>query len=94
MAPGKACDRDPAWPPGTARIKGLRGTDYAHTHGEIILQPRPTSDPNDPLVRSYVPFHLLRDNHLIQRTLQNWPLWRKNLNFFLASFYSFMVWAL
>ncbi|KAJ5655236.1 major facilitator superfamily domain-containing protein [Penicillium longicatenatum] len=73
MAPGNACDRDPAWPPGTARIESLRGTDYAHMHGEIILQPRPTSESNDPL---------------------NWPLWRKHLNYFLASFYSFMVWAL
>ncbi|KAJ5629025.1 major facilitator superfamily domain-containing protein [Penicillium lividum] len=73
MALGNAVKRDPAWPPGTARIESLRGTDYAHTHGKIILQPRPSSDPNDPL---------------------NWPLWRKHLNFFLASFYSFMVWAL
>lgn len=35
---------DPAWPPGTVRLEKLRGQD-----AEIILQPRPSVDPNDPL---------------------------------------------
>lgn len=35
---------DPAWPPGTIRLEKLRGQD-----AEIILQPRPSVDPNDPL---------------------------------------------
>lgn len=38
---------DPAWPPGTVRLERLLGKD--HSDSEIILQPRPTSDPNDPL---------------------------------------------
>lgn len=36
---------DPAWPPGTVRLERLLGG----TDAEIILQPRPTNDPNDPL---------------------------------------------
>ncbi|KAF3769625.1 MFS general substrate transporter [Cryphonectria parasitica EP155] len=36
---------DPAWPPGTVRLERLHGENAA----DIILQPRPTSDPNDPL---------------------------------------------
>lgn len=38
---------DPAWPPGTVRLERLLNTDS--NSSEIILQPRPTSDPNDPL---------------------------------------------
>lgn len=38
---------DPAWPPGTVRLERFSG--QGHTDTEIILQPRPTSDPNDPL---------------------------------------------
>lgn len=94
MALGNAVNRDPAWPPGTARIETLQSTDYAHTHGEIILQPRPSSDPNDPLVRNYLPLLSASRQPPDITNLQNWPLWRKHLNFFLASFYSFMVWAL
>lgn len=40
---------DAEWPPGTMQLAQLLGSDK--TDGEIILQPRPTSDPNDPLVR-------------------------------------------
>ncbi|CAN8097521.1 unnamed protein product [Discula destructiva] len=59
---------DPAWPPGTVRLEKLRtGAD-----AQIILQPRPTVSPNDPL---------------------NWPKWRKNLNFGLATFYAVMAFA-
>lgn len=36
---------DPAWPPGTVQLERIVGGADA----EIILQPRPTSDPNDPL---------------------------------------------
>ena len=39
---------DADWPPGTIQLAQLLGTDKKD--GEIILQPRPTSDPNDPLV--------------------------------------------
>ena len=35
-----------AWPPGTVRLEDLHGTG---TNGEVILQPRPSRDPNDPL---------------------------------------------
>ncbi|KAJ9231286.1 hypothetical protein DTO169E5_8041 [Paecilomyces variotii] len=38
-------DQDAIWPPGTVKLEDLR----AGTDGEIILQPRPSSDPNDPL---------------------------------------------
>lgn len=41
---------DPAWPPGTVRLEKLLGGADA----EIILQPRPTSDPNDPLNCKYI----------------------------------------
>lgn len=40
-------DCDPKWPPGTIKLTQLLGTE-----SNIILQPRPTSDPNDPLVWS------------------------------------------
>lgn len=36
---------DPAWPPGTVRLELLKTGHNA----EIILLPRPTLDPNDPL---------------------------------------------
>lgn len=60
---------DPRFPPGTVRIERLVGS---KGDAEILLQPRPTSDPNDPL---------------------NWPKWRKNLNFGLATFYALMAFA-
>lgn len=67
---------DPAFPPGTVRLEKLQGLPDAGagtgTGTEIILQPRPTNDPNDPL---------------------NWPKWRKNLNFGLATFYAMMAFA-
>ncbi|KOC15616.1 hypothetical protein AFLA70_269g001790 [Aspergillus flavus AF70] len=37
---------DPAWPPGTVRIEGAFGSDQG---SNIILQPKPSHDPNDPL---------------------------------------------
>lgn len=39
---------DPQWPPGTVKLAQLLGTDKKDA--EIILQPRPTTNPNDPLV--------------------------------------------
>lgn len=51
-----------AWPPGTVRLERLRGGDGHASQTEIILQPRPTSDPNDPLTwprwRKYLNFGL------------------------------------
>lgn len=38
---------DPAWPPGTVKLAQLLGSDKKDA--EIILQPRPTDNPNDPL---------------------------------------------
>ncbi|KAK4497677.1 hypothetical protein PRZ48_010330 [Zasmidium cellare] len=38
---------DPAWPPGTVKLAQLLGGDKKDA--EIILQPRPTDNPNDPL---------------------------------------------
>ncbi|CAG7934285.1 unnamed protein product [Penicillium olsonii] len=66
---------DPAWPPGTIRIEGRKPLYNLSQPGEseIVLHPKPTQDPNDPL---------------------NWPLWRKNLNFALVSYYVVMVLAL
>ena len=34
------------WPPGTVRLEDLHSTGK---DGEVILQPRPSRDPNDPL---------------------------------------------
>ncbi|PSS00967.1 major facilitator superfamily domain-containing protein [Coniella lustricola] len=42
--PANVDEPDPAWPPGTIQIERIHGQD-----ADIILQPRPTSDPNDPL---------------------------------------------
>ena len=38
-------ENDPEWPPGTVRIELLK--EGGET--DIILQPRPTTSPNDPL---------------------------------------------
>lgn len=40
---------DPAFPPGTVRLERLQGSNTDGAESEIILQPRPTNDPNDPL---------------------------------------------
>ncbi len=40
---------DPEWPPGTVRLQTLLHSETKETETEIVLQPRPTSDPNDPL---------------------------------------------
>jgi hypothetical protein len=40
---------DPAWPPGTVKLQQFLSGDNAHKDARIILQPRPTDDPNDPL---------------------------------------------
>ena len=37
---------DQEWPPGTVRLEDLK---QAGKNGEVILQPRPSRDPNDPL---------------------------------------------
>ena len=37
---------DYTWPPGTVRLEDLHQTGK---NGEVILQPRPSRDPNDPL---------------------------------------------
>lgn len=40
---------DPAWPPGTVRLTELLQGATKGQDEEIILQPRPTNNPNDPL---------------------------------------------
>jgi len=40
---------DPAWPPGTVRLQQIFDKGNSHKDANIILQPRPTADPNDPL---------------------------------------------
>jgi len=40
---------DPAWPPGTVRLQQIFDKGDSHKDANIILQPRPTTDPNDPL---------------------------------------------
>ena len=40
---------DPAWPPGTVRLQQILDKGDSHKDANIILQPRPTTDPNDPL---------------------------------------------
>ncbi|KAK5110059.1 hypothetical protein LTR62_006303 [Meristemomyces frigidus] len=40
---------DPDWPPGTVRLQHLLQTDTPGKSADLILQPRPTDDPNDPL---------------------------------------------
>lgn len=55
---GQDWNDEAAWPPGTVRLEKLLGGSQA----EIILQPRPSSDPNDPLAwpkwRKYLNFGL------------------------------------
>ncbi|KAL4896550.1 major facilitator superfamily domain-containing protein [Aspergillus ambiguus] len=48
-------------------------------------------DPNDPLVSVISPEICVSTN---SRPLQNWSIWRKHLNFALASYYVIMVFAL
>ena len=65
MSPGQPVP-DPAWPPGTVLIEGATDTikdklAKANTtkdlsqpgNSEVVLQPRPTRSPNDPLVRAH-----------------------------------------
>lgn len=40
---------DPAWPPGTVKLQSLLHDEHDEKSVELILQPRPTQDPNDPL---------------------------------------------
>ncbi|KXT04806.1 hypothetical protein AC578_9725 [Pseudocercospora eumusae] len=40
---------DPAWPPGTVKLAQLIGSSDEKKDAKIILQPRPTDNPNDPL---------------------------------------------
>ena len=40
---------DPAWPPGTVRLQQIFDKGDSTKDANIILQPRPTADPNDPL---------------------------------------------
>lgn len=78
---------DPQWPPGTVKLAQLLGADKKDA--EIILQPRPTTNPNDPLVS--LPEPLLREFRTDES--KNWPKWQKTLNYALASFYAMMVYA-
>ncbi|PNS17491.1 hypothetical protein CAC42_8034 [Sphaceloma murrayae] len=40
---------DPKWPPGTVKLQAFLKNDTGADDTEIILQPRPTDNPNDPL---------------------------------------------
>ena len=40
---------DPAWPPGTVRLAQFVHSDTKGQNATVVLQPRPTSNPNDPL---------------------------------------------
>lgn len=40
---------DPAWPPGTVKLQQFLSGSDAQKDARIVLQPRPTDDPNDPL---------------------------------------------
>lgn len=40
---------DPEWPPGTVKLQQLFENDTKERETEIVLQPRPTDNPNDPL---------------------------------------------
>lgn len=43
----------------------------------IILVPQPSEDPNDPLVQS--PEHSIRQAEEEADTVQNWPLWKRDI---------------
>lgn len=60
---GQDLTDDAAWPPGTVRLEKLLGDSSGQaSQDEIILLPRPSSDPNDPLTwpkwRKYLNFGL------------------------------------
>jgi len=40
---------DPAWPPGTVKLQSLLHNGNGGKDAELVLQPRPSEDPNDPL---------------------------------------------
>jgi hypothetical protein len=99
---------DPAWPPGTVRLDGkckilriidlkLSSSDFIldlNVGSEVILEPKPSKDPNDPLV-SIPDLHAsIMKAVLIHIKTKNWPRWRKHLNFGLVSYYVVMVMAL
>lgn len=69
------------------------GTDISASSEEsiVILEPKPSTDPNDPLVstENYPP-----DHAWLTHVEQNWPKWRKHLNFAFVSYYTMMVLAL
>ncbi|KAI0541564.1 hypothetical protein GGR58DRAFT_433014 [Xylaria digitata] len=49
-------------------------------HYMVELSPQPSEDPNDPLVRSQIPKKKTGLNESLTE-IQNWPLWKRNLNF-------------
>jgi hypothetical protein len=59
---------------------------------QVILEPKPSSDPNDPLVSQSTPALPLQI--LISFYFQNWLQWRKYVNFGFVSYYAMMVFAL
>lgn len=76
------------WPPGTVRIELLMPTTKA---SEIILQPRPSDDPNDPLVCCSMLYGCCQ--RALTQSAQNWTKKEKYWNFFLVNFYTLMVFA-
>ena len=64
----------------------------SHPNGatSIVLQPRPTADPNDPLV-SLLDIAMFAAN---ADDIKNWSRARKSLNFGIAVFYALLIFAL
>lgn len=61
---------------------------------EVIFEPKPSSDPNDPLVSRLTQQPSLSPTVLTFLCSQNWPQWRKYVNFGFVSYYVMMVLAL
>lgn len=77
---------DPQWPPGTVRLEHLK----ADKSADVILQPRPTSNPNDPLNwprwRKYLNFGLaaffaMMGSAQVSATTPTWGPMGTELNF-------------
>ncbi|KAK0933651.1 hypothetical protein LTR29_014764 [Friedmanniomyces endolithicus] len=81
---------DPEWPPGTVRLQTLLHNETKETETEIVLQPRPTSDPNDPLnwpkpqkIINYflASFYAMMVFTFVNATSQTWGPLATELNF-------------
>jgi hypothetical protein len=61
---------------------------------KVIFEPKPSNDPNDPLVSILTHQPSLSPTVLTFLCSQNWPQWRKYVNFGFVSYYVMMVLAL